>query len=68
MGMQEAVHAGVPMVGMPLFADQELNLMNCMKKGAAVILPYDSITKDSVSRALNTVLHDPRSGGIQILF
>jgi UDP:flavonoid glycosyltransferase YjiC (YdhE family) len=60
MGTQEAVHSGVPIVGIPLFADQVYNIMNLVSKGTAVMVPYDSITKESLSRALDAVLHDPR--------
>ncbi|XP_069671922.1 UDP-glucosyltransferase 2-like [Periplaneta americana] len=59
MGTQEAVFAGVPMVGIPLFADQELNLQNCASKGVAVNVPYDDISRESVSKALKEVLHNP---------
>jgi glucuronosyltransferase len=60
MGTQEAVHTGVPIVGIPLFADQEYNIKKLVSKGTAVMVPYDSISKESLSRALDAVLHDPR--------
>jgi glucuronosyltransferase len=60
LGAQEAIHAGVPMVGIPLFADQDLNIRNCMAKGISVMLEYDAITKDTLSNALKTVLHNTR--------
>ena len=60
LGTQEAVYAGVPMVGIPLFADQDLNIRNCIARGISVMVEYDAVTKESISNALKTVLHNSR--------
>jgi len=60
LGIQEAVYAGVPMVGIPLFADQELNIRSCITKGILVMVEYDAITKERISNAVKTVLHNSR--------
>ncbi|XP_069675722.1 UDP-glucosyltransferase 2-like [Periplaneta americana] len=59
LGTQEAIYAGVPMVGIPMAHDQPLNVKNCVSKGVAVQLDYDSITTENVLKVLNKVLHDP---------
>ena len=60
MGTIEAVHSGVPMVGIPLFGDQEGNVLSYVSEGFAVTLHFNSITKESVLQALRTVLNDKR--------
>jgi glucuronosyltransferase len=60
MGTVEAVHSGVPMVGIPLFGDQEVNIRSYVSEGFAVKLHFNNITKGSVLQALRTVLHDKK--------
>ncbi|XP_046745423.1 UDP-glucosyltransferase 2-like [Diprion similis] len=59
MGTQEAIHAGVPMIGIPFFSDQKFNVMGYAHRGFAVYLDYLKISKESFSEALAEVLTNP---------
>lgn len=60
LGTIEAVHLGVPMIGIPMFGDQSTNMKMVEAAGMAVILQYKDITKDNVLKVLRTVLDNPR--------
>ncbi|XP_030647780.1 UDP-glucuronosyltransferase 2A2 isoform X4 [Chanos chanos] len=58
-GIYEAIYHGVPMVGIPMFADQPDNMVHMKAKGAAVIMDFNSMeTKDLVD-GLKAVINDP---------
>lgn len=60
MGTQEAVHFEVPMIGMPIFGDQNINILSYVKKKVAISMNsiYD-VTEEKLTSALNTILNDP---------
>jgi Glycosyl transferases, related to UDP-glucuronosyltransferase len=60
LGAIEAVHVGVPMVGIPMFGDQHTNMKMVEAAGMGIILRYEDITKDNVLKALRTVLDNSR--------
>lgn len=60
MGSQEAVYCGVARLGIPLFADQELNLKVAESLDLAIMIRYEDLTEDKISNALKLLLFDNR--------
>ncbi|XP_019571209.2 UDP-glucuronosyltransferase 2A3 isoform X1 [Rhinolophus sinicus] len=58
-GIYEAIYHGVPMVGVPMFADQPDNIAHMKAKGAAVEVNINTMTSADLLSALRTVINDP---------
>ncbi|MEV6567929.1 glycosyltransferase [Streptomyces kronopolitis] len=57
-GTREALSAGVPMVAVPLFAEQSHNAARLQELGVGVRLKAEDVTRETLSTALRTVLQD----------
>ena len=57
-GIYEAIYHGVPMVGIPMFADQPDNMVHMKAKGAAVIVDLHSMKTEDLRDAINTVINE----------
>ncbi|XP_040148272.2 UDP-glucuronosyltransferase 2B31 [Ictidomys tridecemlineatus] len=58
-GIYEAIYHGIPLVGIPLFADQPDNVMHMKAKGAALRLNFITMSSMDLLNALNTVINEP---------
>ncbi|KAK2816176.1 hypothetical protein Q7C36_022447 [Tachysurus vachellii] len=58
-GIYEAIYHGVPMVGLPLFADQPDNINHMTTKGAAVMLDFNKMRSKDLKQALDDVINNP---------
>ncbi|XP_062813743.1 UDP-glucuronosyltransferase 2A1 isoform X3 [Anolis carolinensis] len=57
-GIYEAIYHGIPMVGIPMFADQPDNIAHMRAKGMAVELNMYTMTAQDLLDAVNTVIHN----------
>ncbi|KAI8052911.1 hypothetical protein BDF22DRAFT_620573 [Syncephalis plumigaleata] len=52
----ETMHAGVPIIGLPAFGDQENNAFKMTEMGAALWLPKTKVTQDTLYEKLSLLL------------
>lgn len=57
LSMFEAMHAAVPVVGIPMHGDQYFNVAQAVRNGLGISLDYANITEASVEYAINDVLN-----------
>ncbi|XP_052591908.1 UDP-glucuronosyltransferase 2B7-like isoform X2 [Peromyscus californicus insignis] len=58
-GVYEAIHHGIPMVGIPLFGEQRDNIAHMKAKGAAVGLEFSTMSSSDLRNALKAVINNP---------
>ncbi|XP_011193322.2 UDP-glucosyltransferase 2 [Zeugodacus cucurbitae] len=68
----EAVHHGKPIVGMPVFYDQDLNVQKAVSKGFGIALNFRNFTstelRDAILKVLNNPTYTERAREISAIF
>ena len=58
LGTTEANYEGVPMLAVPIFGDQKMNMKMARDKGFTFILDFDKLSEKTVTEALQKALTD----------
>ena len=58
--MYEALWAGLPIVGIPLYEDQPDNILRVADRGAGVALDITTLTSETLSNAIHEVISTPK--------
>ncbi|KAK7830857.1 hypothetical protein U0070_018401, partial [Myodes glareolus] len=58
-GIYEAIHFGIPMIGIPLFGEQHDNIAYIVAKGAAISLDFRTMKRGNLLNALEAVIDNP---------
>lgn len=60
LSTQEAVYRGVPVVGIPVFGDQDFNMMLATQKGFGIKVDLKTLSAETLSAALKEMLGNPK--------
>ncbi|KAK5640318.1 hypothetical protein RI129_011129 [Pyrocoelia pectoralis] len=58
--LNEAIDAGVPIVGLPLFADQPHNVQRMVSKGCGLLQRHNTLDKNGFKSTITEVIKNPR--------
>ncbi|KAK9736941.1 UDP-glucoronosyl and UDP-glucosyl transferase [Popillia japonica] len=56
----ESLHRGVPVIGIPIFGDQKMNMANAVNQGHGLMITYPELSEETLSDALKEVLTNPK--------
>jgi glucuronosyltransferase len=59
-GLYEAVDAGIPVLGFPLFGDQPKNIDTLLNNGMAISMDLMTVTKNSLLKNILDLLNDEK--------
>jgi glucuronosyltransferase len=56
----EAVDRGVPLIGIPVYADQFLNIARAVSSGYGIQIDLNNVTSESLTWAIGEIIESPK--------
>lgn len=56
----EAIYFGKPVIGIPCFFDQHMNMQVAQQKGHGINVPIETMNAKNIKSAVNTIIEDSR--------
>lgn len=60
LSTMESAYHGVPMIGLPIFVDQTINMKNVEIKGYSITLEILDLTEKDLEKAIHQILNEPK--------
>jgi glucuronosyltransferase len=60
MSTLEAITRGVPVVGIPVYADQRSNMARTVMGGYGLLIDFNNITTESLIWAIQEIIESPK--------
>jgi len=58
--MLEAIHRGVPVLGIPIFRDQNLNMNKAVTAGYGISIRFNNVTMESLLWGIREMIDNPK--------
>lgn len=60
LGISESIASGVPMIGIPIYADQTMNILKAVDDGYGILMNYDDIEETLIRSNIQEILSNPK--------
>jgi hypothetical protein len=60
LSTQEAIHRGVPLLGIPIFGDQSLNMNRAVTEGYGLMIRFNNVTMESLLWGIREMIDNPK--------
>lgn len=60
LGLSEAITEGIPVLGIPIYSDQTMNVLKAVDDGYGILMKYNEINEDLIVSNINEIIINPK--------